>query len=136
MLALCSRIGKGGGRDDIQGLWKSSHNDIVFQIPREGDIIIVRQLAGGGGQYLEVLEDVGLELSNFGAGGRGCQDVRSVIKGGGSGSVHVQIRVMVHDTEQYQDSGGFHHQAALQMTGKQPRMDVDGTWRYTLCIWL
>ena len=46
---LGCRGGAGGSRDGAQGLWEHFQNGIIFQIPMEGALRLVRLIASGGG---------------------------------------------------------------------------------------
>ena len=61
----------------------------------------------GGGQYLEVMEEVGPTIPYFGVGGSVHYDVRDIIQGGGSGGAPVWIRDVDHEPANCQDAGGI-----------------------------
>ena len=61
---------------------------------------------------------MGTAISDFGVGGRGFQDVRGVLQGGGPSGVTVRIRYMVCDTIHRQDNRGISPSVGLLSDGQ------------------
>ena len=72
---------------------------------------------------------MGTDISDFGVGGRGCQDVGDILPGGRPSGATFWVRYMVLDTMNWQETGLFYHRLDLFLTGKQPRMGTYRIWR-------
>ena len=56
---------------------------------------------------MEGTKEVGMAISDFGAGGRICQDVRDVIQLFSTSGALVRIGYMGHEPMHWQDAGGL-----------------------------
>ena len=61
-----------------------------------------------------------MDISDFGAGGRGRQDIWDLLQGGSPRSATVKIEDVGHYYMHRKDAEGFHHWVVRRMTVKQP----------------
>ena len=61
-----------------------------------------------------------MDISDFGEGGSGRQDIWDLLQGGSPRSATVKIEDVGHDSMHRKDAEGFHHWVVLRMTVKQP----------------
>ena len=101
-------------------------------------------MAGGGGQSLECLEEVGPCILDFGTGGRIRQDIGNILQVSGSGGSPIRIIDVVRYPVHFHDAGGIRCHAGSHeknrggtLTGsKGTPLFLRRWWRKVCRIWI